>query len=350
MLVLNKLLEAIKQLYPIPSVSFIDIGARGGINRPWDQFPQKYLSYYGFDADDRECQRLKNQSNLNCKIFSAVLSDKESSETLYLTEEEGCSSIFKPNFELINRFYYSDMWRIKREVPLQTTTLKKIFDKNNIKPDYLKIDTQGAELKILKGAGEYLDNVLGLELEVEFMHMYENQPLFFEIDNFLRSKGFELFDLNRHWANRISMNKYHSNRGQIVFADAIYFRTKDSLYSFNSTSKDEQKNKLFKMVMIFSLYGYFDVALDYLNHPFSPFSKEELNLLEKTLKDLSAFPYWHKVFLNNRFAKSLGRFFLYLGNIFSLIMKTYGWGSDYNSFDGRYMYYENNPIAKHLKK
>lgn len=347
---MNKLLKAIKQLYPIPSVSFVDIGARGGINRPWDQFPQKHLSYYGFDADARECQRLNNQSNLNSKIFPVALSDKESTETLYLTEEEGCSSIYKPNYEIINRFYYSDMWRIKKEIPLQTTTLKKVFDKNNIKPDFLKIDTQGAELKILKGADEYIDNVLGLELEVEFMHMYENQPLFSEIDNFVRGKDFELYDLNRHWANRISTSRYHSNRGQLVFADAIYFRSAESFYSLSFSSKKDQKEKVIKFIMIFALYGFFDVAIEYLHHPFTPFSKEEIQLLEKALNDFSAYPGWHKLLFNNRIAKSFGRLFLYLGNIFSLIMKTYGWGSDYNTLDGRYLYHINDKMSQHFKK
>ena len=37
---------------------FIDVGSRWGLQRPWDQYPDEYLEYIGFDADEKECIRL----------------------------------------------------------------------------------------------------------------------------------------------------------------------------------------------------------------------------------------------------------------------------------------------------
>ena len=47
----------------------LDVGARFGLQRPWDQYPIDYLQYFGFEADDEECKRLNktnNNKNIKC--------------------------------------------------------------------------------------------------------------------------------------------------------------------------------------------------------------------------------------------------------------------------------------------
>jgi Methyltransferase FkbM domain len=61
--------------------------------------------------------------------------------------------------------------------------------------DVLKLDTQGSELGILKGARRMLTGVRMLEIEVEFNEIYRGQPLFGDIDRFLRARGFVLWRL-----------------------------------------------------------------------------------------------------------------------------------------------------------
>src|SRR5207248_2510884 len=62
--------------------------------------------------------------------------------------------------------------------------------------DFIKLDTQGSELDILQGAGFLLDDCLGLQLEVMFSPLYEGQPLFADVDTYLRSRGFVLWRLD----------------------------------------------------------------------------------------------------------------------------------------------------------
>ena len=54
---------------------------------------------------------------------------------------------------------------------------------NNI--DFIKLDIQGGEPNALKGA-KSLNKVLGLEIEIEFHKIYKNQPLFSDINTFMR--------------------------------------------------------------------------------------------------------------------------------------------------------------------
>jgi FkbM family methyltransferase len=44
--------------------------------------------------------------------------------------------------------------------------------------DFLKLDTQGAELDVLRGGEQSLSPVRALEIEVEFNPIYIGQPLF----------------------------------------------------------------------------------------------------------------------------------------------------------------------------
>lgn len=66
--------------------------------------------------------------------------------------------------------------------------------------DVLKIDTQGYDLEVLKGASELLSEhrVTAILLEINFIPMYAGQPSFVDIHNFLSSRDYQLVDLYNH--------------------------------------------------------------------------------------------------------------------------------------------------------
>jgi FkbM family methyltransferase len=69
------------------------------------------------------------------------------------------------------------------------------------KVDAIWMDIQGAELMALRGLGERIYDVGFVSLEAEFIEIYGGQPLFWEIYEFLTSKGFFLISfltLGRH--------------------------------------------------------------------------------------------------------------------------------------------------------
>jgi FkbM family methyltransferase len=60
-------------------------------------------------------------------------------------------------------------------------------------PDIIKLDVQGFELEVLKGAGKYLNKVSYLIVEVSFKKYYYGQPLFLDIANYLSGFGFNIY-------------------------------------------------------------------------------------------------------------------------------------------------------------
>jgi FkbM family methyltransferase len=61
-------------------------------------------------------------------------------------------------------------------------------------PELIKLDTQGHELEILKGAREVMKKLEVLLLEVSILRIGE-VPIFREVDRFLEAEGFRLYDI-----------------------------------------------------------------------------------------------------------------------------------------------------------
>lgn len=85
-------------------------------------------------------------------------------------------------------------------VSRESVKIRRIIDINselslNLEKSLLKIDTQGFEQQVLKGAGKILEKIPMLLLEVSMRKVYMNEPLVLELLNFLDSKGFELRDI-----------------------------------------------------------------------------------------------------------------------------------------------------------
>jgi FkbM family methyltransferase len=345
---MNRLLAGLDRVFEVPPITLLDIGSRWGLQRPWGSLPLDKLVYHGFDADEEECARL------NAEITSGgaftyhpfALSDRLAQETLFLAESSGLSSIFRPDFSRVNRYCSGELnWRTVREIPLKTKRLDSVLAEQHIAPDFMKIDTQGAELKIMQGAGDYMDSLLGLELEVEFVSLYVDQPLFADIDIYARQKGFELFDLNRYWANRNTLESHTSRRGQVIFGDAIYFRSIESFYALPFASTETKTERLLQLAVMLSIYGHFDAALEYLQHPETPLAATDLAEIKNLLNLVSSYPLWQRILFNNRVANRAGRFIQELGSSLRYRTKTFGWGTDYNAEDGRYRYFRSGSIS-----
>jgi FkbM family methyltransferase len=260
--IINKLLENNK-------INVIDIGCRGG-GTPELFFLYKHINLIGFDADKDEVDNLnenkKIASQFNKVVFyNYALDGEEGMKTLYLTRSPGSSSLYRPSSKYTSLFNNSG-FDVMSEVQLKTEKLDVVVEKEMIKDiDFIKLDTQGTELNILKGAGKsLLPNILMVESEVEFQEMYENQPLFPELDIFLREHNFTLFYLNRVYQRigTINSNKYGYSKGVLTFGDVLYVKS-------ISASQDFTSEKIVKFIVLLANYGYYDYAREIfkLNEP-----------------------------------------------------------------------------------
>jgi len=151
------------------------------------------------------------------KLFPYALSDVDNitTQNFYINKNDyGTSSLYTHNQKILGP--------IEKVINVNVINLKMVFD---IFPwdrfeyiDYIKIDAQGSDLKILKGAGDYLkEKVVYITAEPDG-HYYNNCENCSEenIDNFMISQGF----------NRIN----HPNTVDPTYINAKFLHLKDKIW------------------------------------------------------------------------------------------------------------------------
>jgi FkbM family methyltransferase len=79
---------------------------------------------------------------------------------------------------------------------LPMKTLDEIAsEKGFLNADFIKIDVQGYEIEVIKGATKVLKNAELILLEVSFLQYNKDAPLFGEVVNFMNSLGFIVYDI-----------------------------------------------------------------------------------------------------------------------------------------------------------
>ncbi len=253
-------------------ITLIDIGARGGIDSKWDKL-SPFLNVVGFEPDKEECARINKTAgtlsySMECLPFA--LGENDNTEaTLNVCIKPGCSSIYEPNYDFVGQFYFASNMEVVGSFNMFMTTLDDVCDKHNIVPDCIKVDTQGTELDIFKGAKKSLSKVKFIELEVEFNPQYKNQPLFSNVDLYLREQGFMLLGLRRTCWRRVNSNDLPKSSfgGQIIHGDAIYYNA-NFMENFDSTSIKD----ILKFCLILSAYKQDDLILYILGNQYKAFN------------------------------------------------------------------------------
>lgn len=246
---------------------FCDIGARWGLEEPWESY-RRIIDVICFEPDKEEFSRLSEEKLKNDIVLPFALSDKKKSSLLNLTKNKGCSSLYEPNESFLNQFPNVKRFKVQEKQVVELTTLDKLYKEKIIELDFLKIDVQGAELDILRGGFDVInEKAIGIQLEVEFKELYKSQPLFSEVDSYIREKHkLILFDIRKvFWKYNEGLN-IGSSKGQLIWGDVLYFRDPYDFPNWlEKFSSEEATNKTIMACLMSQIYGYHDYALCVLN-------------------------------------------------------------------------------------
>ena len=207
----KKLLES----YEIDNV--LDVGANTG------QFAlqmRKDIKYSGkivsFEPVSSAFKILKINANgdSNWEIIHCALGDAEIQKEIFISGTNSTASSF---LNMLPSFFAEEVEFIDSEIT-KIKTLDSIFDTICNKDDniYLKIDTQGFEEKVIRGAESSLAYIDTIQLELSLIPLYKNELIIHEMCSLLKKRGYTLVSVEPGFLDH--------NTGQLLQVDGIFHR------------------------------------------------------------------------------------------------------------------------------
>lgn len=187
------------------SINVIDVGSLGNLPEPWLSNARHIQNLLSFEPLEKTGKRR------NVIISSNALWSENTIRKFYIYKgfRSSGSSLFEQNFDYVETnfealkntgpVYLASTWKERSQLlnvsDIECTTLDTTLEEMDppIVFDFLKIDAQGAEYEILRGAKRFLsESCIGLHLELFNIPLYKGIKLLPDVKSFLEDMGFSL--------------------------------------------------------------------------------------------------------------------------------------------------------------
>jgi FkbM family methyltransferase len=211
----------------------VEFGAADG--RDTEVFAKKFptAKVIGIEPVPKSFAKLAARAAVaqNIVAIEAAVSDKAGTTKLFISSEADASSISAP---VVTGSAFDRHVETVGTTDVKVVTLDDVCKDNGIEQiDILKMDAQGSELAALKGASKLLGSgaIKRIFTEVQFVRLYEDACLFFELETFLCRQDFYLHGI---------YNLSHNEHGQLCWGDAIFIH--ESVRPIGATRRFQGKS------------------------------------------------------------------------------------------------------------
>ncbi len=199
--------------HPVRTV--FDVGANTGQSAIEYLIAFPAADIYCFEPVSKTAQILRtNLTNPRVHCFQMAMGNAAGDATIYLNENDTTNSLIQSGTSI-------------GQEKVAVTTVDLFMDDHNVRQiDLLKIDTEGFDLEVLKGAQEALreGRVQFVQVEVGFHPSNTRHVLFENIRNLLLPKGYSVFGIYDQFLE-------WTGQHQLRFANAVFCRTSTPLVS-----------------------------------------------------------------------------------------------------------------------
>lgn len=144
-------------------------------------------------------------------IVDRAVSDSIGQSDFFVTEHSHNASLHQPHEG--TDALYGGGWQVAAVTSVQTTTVDALVQDSEV--SVLKIDVQGAESEVLRGAANTLKHTSAVLLEVTFVSHYSGDATFPELHQLMAAEGFQLAGLS---------SPFMSRHNTALWCDACYVR------------------------------------------------------------------------------------------------------------------------------
>jgi FkbM family methyltransferase len=211
----------------------IDVGAAQGTPVLYDVFPQaRYILIEPLEEYIPHLKQLVDRLDIAEYIIAAATATPGNVVINVHPDLEG-SSLYQEDED-------SDVNGVERTIPAMT--LDNICSERDTKGPYIiKIDTQGSELEVLKGAQTILKDTEFVILEVSFFEFFKGGPQVYDCLSFMNNLGFvpyDIFDL-----------QYRLLDGAMSQVDIAFVPEQSQLRKYHFYATREQRSKLTQQLL-----------------------------------------------------------------------------------------------------
>lgn len=253
------------------------IGARGPTQAfpTAEQFERSVINVL-YEADERciaELEQLNRERTAKVIIVNRCISGKGGRRTFCDAHHGYGSSLLEANPQLASLnipahwidydYTVYEAISAKERRTIDTITLDDLVasDASIPPPDFLSLDTQGSELEIFQGAPLSLGNTLCIVTEVEFMPIYDQQPLFGDVCTHLAKNDFLFAKLYPMLSGSLYRGPLGlRGEGMPVTTDALFLRNPQTVVEVSGDCVSRHV-ALRKLAFFSILFGFIEHAL-----------------------------------------------------------------------------------------
>ncbi|MFN3077829.1 MAG: FkbM family methyltransferase [Alphaproteobacteria bacterium] len=264
----------------------VDIGARSANHHVYRHL-SSLCRIIGFEVDQEECDRL-NAHNPNglARFYPYAIAGEDGERTFHITRLDLSSGLNRSNPAWMSRFPWRNL-DVMREVQVPTIRLDTFVARENVHHmDFLKVDVEGAELEVMRGARQSMSDmgVLCIQTELWWDPVMKGQPTFAELDTFIRDAGFRFYDLSLHRQPRttlpvgrlggaydpatrsVRLRYDQAPYGQATTGDALYFRDPvgERREGWTHKTLEWTDERLLRLCGLLDIFDYGDCAIEVL--------------------------------------------------------------------------------------
>lgn len=185
--------KELEEKWQVRPTSIIHVGAHEGEefeayrSQGWIGFGNQKAILVEAQPSLAELLKARLPSDLTVIVNRIIHEDDNQYLTLNVASNSQSSSIFDFN---LHKSKYPEISFVEKKKVL-SSRLDSILREQNLSPDFINLDIQGAELIALKSLGERITQFKWIYTEVNFEELYQGTGLVGDIDTYLRSNSFK---------------------------------------------------------------------------------------------------------------------------------------------------------------
>ena len=173
-------------------------------------------TYVGFDPDQREMHTEASESGRRVIVNKAVVAESDrATATFFLTHNPTASSTLRPAADELAPYLHAYRYDVVGEAEVPATTLDQALASAGLdRLDWLKLDTQGTDLRLVESLSEpVFATLMAVDAEPGLDPYYETEDTFGDLHRAMTERGFWLADLDLTRAVRLRRETFDADLG-----------------------------------------------------------------------------------------------------------------------------------------